>query len=57
MERLTQGRVYRFKNTTPKKGSDNKLVAFYIPRVNHGVLVDRAMQEDPSATCPKVGKN
>lgn len=31
---------FRLLNETPKKGADNKLIAFLHPKSNHGVLVE-----------------
>lgn len=39
MERL-QNEGFILLNKTPKKGADNKLVAFLHPKSNHGVLVE-----------------
>jgi methylmalonyl-CoA/ethylmalonyl-CoA epimerase len=39
MKRL-QGEGYILLNETPKKGADNKLVAFLHPKSSHGVLVE-----------------
>lgn len=39
MERLA-GEGYRLLNEKPKKGADNKLVAFLHPKDSHGVLVE-----------------
>ncbi len=39
MERL-RGQGFHVLNETPKKGADNKLVAFLHPKGTHGVLVE-----------------
>lgn len=39
INRLT-GKGYRLINQTPKKGADNKLVAFLHPKSSNGVLIE-----------------
>jgi methylmalonyl-CoA/ethylmalonyl-CoA epimerase len=48
LERLTQ-EGFTVLNKIPKKGADNKLVAFLHPKGTNGVLIELC-QEDSSAT-------
>ena len=48
IDRLTMA-GFTVLNTTPKKGADNKLVAFLHPKGTNGVLIELC-QEDTSAT-------
>jgi methylmalonyl-CoA/ethylmalonyl-CoA epimerase len=45
MKRLA-GAGYRLLNEKPKKGADNKLVAFIHPKESHGVLIELCQSMD-----------
>ncbi|MFD2563379.1 methylmalonyl-CoA epimerase [Aquimarina rubra] len=51
LERLEK-EGFQLINKTPKKGADNKLVAFIHPKTTNGVLVELC-QEAPSQPSPK----
>lgn len=45
IERLTQA-GFRLINDNPKKGADNKIIAFLHPKSSHGVLVELCQEID-----------